>query len=520
MPLQIRGPRHATGGLALAAAVALSGCAVDPSTGAQSIAGVKISDDPCASTATVAGAVLGGVVGTVIGSQVSKSNESKIVGGLAGAGIGAAIGHDMDKRRCEMVRIARAHNAEITVTSVVLPKGDLPPAAGAAAAAGAPAGEGAAGLSVSVKDSGRQFASGSDHLSPEAEAMFREIARTYSPERRKAALGPAASADERAAVETLRTRRVLLVGHTDDIGNSRDNADLSERRAQAVARVFREEGVPDANLFFQGAGETLPLGDNRSDAGRAANRRVEIVDVTDDASFRKYLAMRRQPLQFYRAPAATAAVADAASGAASAERTQAPAKGGAKRRAAGFVDFGGVPAADAAGPADFTSDAAHGQPAGVLAGAPAAPTCSADRPRLANPVKSLANDHEVPMSDYVPGLYNTSWSDTVNGHLVGLTNVDVLRDGGAPAARPTLLVWKNYDAVRKKGPDFTTQPEVNVYRGSKAILYRVFVGGPMKCMDVLFPYDNSGQARNSSLFYDRQASTYVATFELKSLSAR
>jgi hypothetical protein len=39
-------------------------------------------------------------------------------------------------------------------------------------------------------------------------------------------------------------------------------------------------------------------------------------------------------------------------------------------------------------------------------------------------------------------------------------------------------------------------------------------------MDVLFPYDNSGQARNSSLFYDRQASTYVATFELKSLSAK
>src|SRR5215470_6326076 len=110
MALQFRRPHRAAGGIALAAALALSGCAVDSKTGAQSVAGVKISDDPCAKAGTVVGAVLGGVAGTLIGSQVSKSNEAKIVGGIAGAGIGAAIGHDMDARRCEVARIARAHN--------------------------------------------------------------------------------------------------------------------------------------------------------------------------------------------------------------------------------------------------------------------------------------------------------------------------------------------------------------------------------------------------------------------------
>jgi len=134
-------------------------------------------------------------------------------------------------------------------------------------------------------------------------------------------------------------------------------------------------------------------------------------------------------------------------------------------------------------------------------------------------VKSLATQKDLPMSDYVPGLYNTSWSDTVNGNLIGLTNVDVPRDGGAAAGKPTLFIWKNYNAKKKMPPaDFQASPDVNVYRGSHAILYRVFVGGPMKCMDVLFPYTDTGESRNSSLFYDRQSSLYVSSFELKSLS--
>jgi len=40
----------------------------------------------------------------------------------------------------------------------------------------------------------------------------------------------------------------------------------------------------------------------------------------------------------------------------------------------------------------------------------------------------------------------------------------------------------------------------------------------MKCMDVWFPYTDTGESRNSNLFYDRQQSLYVSTFELKSLS--
>ena len=503
---------------ALPLALLIQGCATDPNSGAQSIAGVKVSDDPCAKTATVVGGVLGAVTGAVVTSQFTKSTDARVLGGVAGGAVGAAIGYNMDQRRCAMFAIAKEHGTENTVNNVIVPKGDLPPAAAVAATAPAPASATpfasgsdttTAGLSVTLKDNGKQFASGADKLTPEADALFREMADQYSYPKQFAKLGVAATDEQKAAVESLKTKRILLVGHTDDTGGTTENANLSERRAAAVARVFAAQGVPAANLYYQGAGETLPVADNHTDAGRAANRRVEIVDVTDDAAFHKFLATRRQVLAYYRA--SDAPVPDVAAVA------PALAKGKKMPKAnTGFVDFGGVPASTLTSSPDFvgTPDAAHPS-------RPVVPTCSADRPRVAHGVKSLATQKDLPLSDYVPGLYNTSWSDTVNGNLIGLTNVDVPRDGGAVSGKPTLLIWKNYNPKKKMPPaDFQANPDVNIYRGSQAILYRVFVGGPMKCMDVWFPYTDTGESRNSNLFYDRQQALYVSTFELKSLSSQ
>jgi outer membrane protein OmpA-like peptidoglycan-associated protein len=510
---------HPVAAATLPIAVLLQGCATDPHTGAQSIAGVKVSDDPCAKTATVVGGVLGAVAGAVVTSQFTKSTDARVLGGVAGGGIGAAIGYNMDQRRCALFAIAKEHNADITVASVIVPKGDLPAAAAVAAsttnspASATPFTAGSdtatAGLLVTLRDNGRQFASGSDKLTPEADALFREVAEQYSYPKQEAKLTAASTDDDRNAAETLKAKRILLVGHTDDTGGTTENANLSERRAAAVARVFQAEGVAPANLYYQGAGETLPVADNRTEAGRAANRRVEIVDLTDDAAFHKFLATRRQALQYYRASEAPPTEAVAAA--------SAPAKGKKGKAATGY-DFGGVPASTLTSSPDFAAGTVAS--AGADAGRPIVPTCNADRPRVAHGVKSLATQKDLPMSDYVPGLYNTSWSDTVNGNLIGLTNVDVPRDGAAAGGKPTLYIWKNYNPKKKMPPaDFQASPDVNIYRGSNAILYRVFVSGPMKCMDVLFPYTDTGESRNSSLFYDRQQALYVSSFELKSSSS-
>jgi outer membrane protein OmpA-like peptidoglycan-associated protein len=66
-------------------------------------------------------------------------------------------------------------------------------------------------------------------------------------------------------------------GYTDSEGSDSDNKELSTRRAQAVADSLQKSGIPSSRIRVEGHGEADPIADNDSEAGRAANRRVEIV---------------------------------------------------------------------------------------------------------------------------------------------------------------------------------------------------------------------------------------------------
>lgn len=69
---------------------------------------------------------------------------------------------------------------------------------------------------------------------------------------------------------------ITIVGHTDSVGSDTYNQGLSERRAAAVADYLVSKGVPAAAIQASGKGETQPIADNKTKAGRAANRRVEV----------------------------------------------------------------------------------------------------------------------------------------------------------------------------------------------------------------------------------------------------
>ena len=69
---------------------------------------------------------------------------------------------------------------------------------------------------------------------------------------------------------------VRVVGHTDSVGSDAYNQGLSERRARSVADFLIAQGVPAGKLSTEGRGESQPVADNGSDAGRAQNRRVEL----------------------------------------------------------------------------------------------------------------------------------------------------------------------------------------------------------------------------------------------------
>jgi outer membrane protein OmpA-like peptidoglycan-associated protein len=69
---------------------------------------------------------------------------------------------------------------------------------------------------------------------------------------------------------------LTIAGHTDNVGSAQYNQKLSERRALSVAQYLEARRVAAERLSTVGKGETVPLEPNTTEAGRQANRRVEI----------------------------------------------------------------------------------------------------------------------------------------------------------------------------------------------------------------------------------------------------
>jgi OOP family OmpA-OmpF porin len=66
-----------------------------------------------------------------------------------------------------------------------------------------------------------------------------------------------------------------ISGHTDNVGDARENLRLSQERAQAVRAYLQSKGVNPARMTTKGLGGERPIKPNDTEAGRAANRRIE-----------------------------------------------------------------------------------------------------------------------------------------------------------------------------------------------------------------------------------------------------
>ena len=71
--------------------------------------------------------------------------------------------------------------------------------------------------------------------------------------------------------------KVSLEGHTDNTGTPAGNKKLSEDRAKAVVAAVSAKGIPSVRMVAVGWGQERPVADNRTEEGRAKNRRVEVV---------------------------------------------------------------------------------------------------------------------------------------------------------------------------------------------------------------------------------------------------
>jgi chemotaxis protein MotB len=110
--------------------------------------------------------------------------------------------------------------------------------------------------------SGILFAEGGTELSPAGQATLAKVAPT---------------------LKTLSGQRIVIKGFTDNVPIGPElrqrfasNVELSKARAQSVASVLTDQGVPAGNITTVGLGESHPVASNDTAQGRAKNRRVEI----------------------------------------------------------------------------------------------------------------------------------------------------------------------------------------------------------------------------------------------------
>jgi OmpA-OmpF porin, OOP family len=75
------------------------------------------------------------------------------------------------------------------------------------------------------------------------------------------------------------TLKISIEGHTDNVGVPENNKKLSNDRAKAVMDALIAKGIDKSRMSFIGWGQEKPVADNRTDEGRAKNRRVEIVKM-------------------------------------------------------------------------------------------------------------------------------------------------------------------------------------------------------------------------------------------------
>lgn len=197
------------------------------------LGGCATTNGEADSKGAVSGAIIGGLVGGVLAHHTGNGSGGRTaVGVVGGAAVGAAIGSAMDRKEREIREIAAER--DVKAMEVERLEDDL--------------------LRVSVA-SEASFAFDSAALRPEFKPTLRQVA---------------------AVVRDDPNFGILVIGHTDNIGNEAYNQRLSERRAQSVVDYLRSEGVASHQIGAEGRGIHEPRASNATEDGRAQNRRVEI----------------------------------------------------------------------------------------------------------------------------------------------------------------------------------------------------------------------------------------------------
>jgi outer membrane protein OmpA-like peptidoglycan-associated protein len=175
---------------------------------------------------------IGAAAGAAIGAMAHGSNRTH--GALAGAAIGALGGYvwsnHMEKQKRDMEQATRGTGVQVTQTADNQLKLEVP--------------------------SDISFDVGRADIKPNFAPILDRFARSLNENR---------------------ATRVRIIGHTDSTGSDAINDPLSVNRASSTRSYLVARGIDGNRIAIDGRGSKEPIADNASEAGRARNRRVEIL---------------------------------------------------------------------------------------------------------------------------------------------------------------------------------------------------------------------------------------------------
>jgi outer membrane protein OmpA-like peptidoglycan-associated protein/uncharacterized protein YcfJ len=249
------------------------------------------------------GAVGGALAGALLGEVFKGADKNKLMaaGAVAGAAVGAKVGYDAGfdtyRRQCEVYKIAQSLNTQAAFVTLQLDN--------------KPAGE------ITVTPSEEHFQEGTAVLTSKGLAYYKAVAQQYTNTAQlRSYLSAARSAQDTASSGQAKTgtpanapvnlsaedsnkltevwsqMRIVLTGHTDDSWDAAEAVTLSEERANVVATLFKDAGVPATSLMYQGAGSALPIADNANSNVRQLNNRIEVVVLAKETNIEDYGSLR------------------------------------------------------------------------------------------------------------------------------------------------------------------------------------------------------------------------------------
>ncbi|WP_346881966.1 OmpA family protein [uncultured Algibacter sp.] len=185
----------------------------------------------------VIGAAGGAILGAIIGNNVGKGGNGElgaVIGGVIGGGAGVLIGNKMDKQAQKIEEEIPGAKVERVDNGIVL---------------------------TFDENSGVHFDTGKYSVTPDSKDILNKLANVF---------------------KEYPDTNILVVGHTDSVGNDNNNMILSKNRANAVTNYLQGKGLSAGRFTTKWFGESQPVNDNSTANGRAKNRRVNVAIVPNE----------------------------------------------------------------------------------------------------------------------------------------------------------------------------------------------------------------------------------------------